>query len=327
MTVFLYDHTDLDAAGIEVLLKRSTLADNNILVIYHYDYNEINKRIRQFIHYHEGYQFSNDMLFITDISPNEETAKLLDDFIKKVNAKDEHSLSVRHFDHHKSAVWMKQYEWANLSEDPHDSGTSMFYRYLLKNDLFDTDHMPYGELFNIGKFVENVTDYDTWDWTRNGNKTAKKLNDLFHLIGPKDFVNRFVTDIDPDFTNEEDLILLIEQKKIDKYIRGKESQLIIKRVQDKKAGIVFGDQYLSELGNTLAKNHPELDYVAIINPSLSVSLRSSDEGADVSEVAKIFGGGGHAHSAGFSLSGSFKEELIHLAFEDVIKLEYDGKVL
>jgi len=32
------------------------------------------------------------------------------------------------------------------------------------------------------------------------------------------------------------------------------------------------------------------------------SLRSTDEGMDVSEIAKQYGGGGHAHASGFRLA-------------------------
>ena len=35
------------------------------------------------------------------------------------------------------------------------------------------------------------------------------------------------------------------------------------------------------------------------------SLRSADDGADVSAVASLFGGGGHKHAAGFKMSGPF----------------------
>lgn len=59
----------------------------------------------------------------------------------------------------------------------------------------------------------------------------------------------------------------------------------------------------SDVGNILADGHP---FAATYSDSgrnkRSYSLRSSSDGIDVSEVAKKFGGGGHKHAAGFSLS-------------------------
>ena len=56
---------------------------------------------------------------------------------------------------------------------------------------------------------------------------------------------------------------------------------------------------ISELGNRMAQNNP---YAVIKKPLLNgteYSLRSSESGEDVSEIAKRFGGGGHKHAAGF----------------------------
>jgi hypothetical protein len=56
----------------------------------------------------------------------------------------------------------------------------------------------------------------------------------------------------------------------------------------------------SEVGNVLAKGKP---YAAVWyddrNGVRRWSLRSDEDGLDVSKIAKAYGGGGHKHAAGF----------------------------
>lgn len=57
----------------------------------------------------------------------------------------------------------------------------------------------------------------------------------------------------------------------------------------------------SDAGNLMAQGEP---FAACYwdTPSGRVfSLRSTDDGADVSAIAKGYGGGGHAHAAGFQM--------------------------
>jgi oligoribonuclease NrnB/cAMP/cGMP phosphodiesterase (DHH superfamily) len=57
----------------------------------------------------------------------------------------------------------------------------------------------------------------------------------------------------------------------------------------------------SDLGHALAKGAPfAVIYTDRPNGSRLHSLRSADDGMDVSEIAKAFGGGGHKHAAGFT---------------------------
>jgi oligoribonuclease NrnB/cAMP/cGMP phosphodiesterase (DHH superfamily) len=56
----------------------------------------------------------------------------------------------------------------------------------------------------------------------------------------------------------------------------------------------------SELLERLAGGHPfALSWSVRFDGTFQYSLRSAEDGADVSEVAKAHGGGGHAHAAGF----------------------------
>jgi hypothetical protein len=61
-------------------------------------------------------------------------------------------------------------------------------------------------------------------------------------------------------------------------------------------------ELVSDIGHRLARGAPfSAVYVDRADGSRLFSLRSTEEGIDVSEVATQFGGGGHKHAAGFTL--------------------------
>lgn len=57
----------------------------------------------------------------------------------------------------------------------------------------------------------------------------------------------------------------------------------------------------SDAGHLMAQNEPFAACYWETANSVIFSLRSSENGTDVSEIAKKFGGGGHKHAAGFSV--------------------------
>lgn len=61
--------------------------------------------------------------------------------------------------------------------------------------------------------------------------------------------------------------------------------------------------YASDAANLMAKDAPfAATYYQDGNDQLSFSLRSVEGGVDVSEIAAQYGGGGHAHAAGFRVA-------------------------
>ena len=74
----------------------------------------------------------------------------------------------------------------------------------------------------------------------------------------------------------------------------------------KKVGIVNASHWISEIGNRLA---PHCDFAVIWyfdheDQRTKASLRAFHDNVDVSEIAKVFGGGGHTKSAGFIIDKS-----------------------
>lgn len=73
----------------------------------------------------------------------------------------------------------------------------------------------------------------------------------------------------------------------------------------------------SDAGNILAEGHPfAAVYFDRADGVRQVSLRSTQDGLNVAEIAQQYGGGGHAHAAGFSIPFDGNHDLIPYAAED-----------
>ncbi len=67
--------------------------------------------------------------------------------------------------------------------------------------------------------------------------------------------------------------------------------------------------FSSDAGNILAQGQPFAATFYLDGTSAVFSLRSAEDGIDVSEIAKTYGGGGHKHAAGFKVYHSITEGL------------------
>lgn len=295
MKVKLFTHTDLDGIGCAVVGR---YVFNDIDVTY-CDYNNVNQIIGDYLSSKDFLDY--DITYITDISVDEVKADV-------INYHYENGNKFILLDHHATADWLNKYEWATVDplheDDTKSAGTSMFFVYLnLPHEIYD--------------FVEEVRRYDTWEWsTKYNDWHAKTLNDLFHLIGRDRFVERFVKNPSIELTESEQLIVDIEQSKIKAYIGKKENSLKEIEWNGYKVGVVFAEQYLSQLGNELAKKFDYLDFVAMINlGGKSISYRGIHDHVDLGkDVAKLFGGGGHPKAAGSPISEGVLNDFISMVF-------------
>jgi oligoribonuclease NrnB/cAMP/cGMP phosphodiesterase (DHH superfamily) len=92
-------------------------------------------------------------------------------------------------------------------------------------------------------------------------------------------------------------------------IRRREQQIVSDHVRNARienfdgtwtVPIVNATTLFSEIAGELAKGHPfAACYFDRQDGKRQWSLRSADDGVDVSEIAKAHGGGGHTHAAGF----------------------------
>lgn len=307
MMIKLFTHIDLDGVGCAVLAK---LAFKDDVDIEYCDFNdnEINKKVLDYIN-HDNKAF----IYITDISVNEEVAKLLD---KRGN--------VQLLDHHPTALNLNKYNWCKVItgclnvDGIKTSGTEMFYYWLGINGYLD-DELENNKL--LKKFVELVRDYDTWRWTEFGDEgiLCKQINDLLYIYGKEKFISWCISKIyynnSLELNDTDKLLLNIKQKEIDNYIEKKDKQLFILPMCGYNAGFVFAEKYFNELGNKLCKKHPEVDFIVMIDMDGTISYRTIREDLDLGQkIAKQFGGGGHPKAAGSQFSKEVLLKIVEYIF-------------
>lgn len=232
-----------------------------------------------------------EKVFITDLG-------LEDKIADEIN---ELGMNILHFDHHETNVYASKYAFSTVEIQRNGistCGTELFYLYLKENNLLKDNAL-------IKRFVEDTRAYDTWDWVKNNNVEANDLNKLFGIVGIDTYIGKMVDKLrnnNKDIFDETDKYLIeLNTQEENKLIELSDKSLIIREKDGLKFGIVFGNKFLSIIGNTLCNRHPELDYMLLIDPlEKKVSLRSVR--IDVSKVAESYGGGGHKYAAGFSLN-------------------------
>jgi oligoribonuclease NrnB/cAMP/cGMP phosphodiesterase (DHH superfamily) len=316
MKTKLFTHTDFDGVGCYIVACH-IYGKENVDVTY-CDYKEVDEKVLRFVT--DGKFNDYDQVYITDISVDAEVADLINE------------IALNKFmliDHHPTAEWMNEkYDWCYVqpiigtqpmySDFQHKtSGTSLFFEHLRRAGLVKSIMLDQ----RLGDFAENVRRYDSWEWdTFYKDEHPKRLNNLLYLTDKEYFVNRFMNNLNVNFTENEELILKLEEDKIKNYIKRVSCNIRRVTIQGYNAGVVFAESYASELGNVLAKENTDLDFIAIIKPDNgTVSYRGVKDGIDLGQVAKIYDGGGHPRASGSSI----KNELIN---EFIEKIFYKGGI-
>lgn len=286
----LLTHNDLDGVGCGILAKLAFGQDVRVR------YNSIASLNREIEFFLES-DTKETFLFITDLSPDEKNEMRLQNYYS------EHG-NIQLIDHHKTALHLDDYEWGYVvvedTEGNLTSATSLFYEYLISmNYLEATDA--------VSEFVELVRQYDTWEWEKNDNQKAHLLNSLFYLVSIDEFeetmVERLSTNSHFDFDEFEKRLLNMEEDKIERYIKRKKREIVQAKVRDYYAGVIYAESYHSEVGNELGKEYTHLDYIVILNMGgKKISYRTIHDHIDVSEIAGLYGGGGHQKASGSSIT-------------------------
>ena len=223
-------------------------------------------------------------------------------------------------------MWLNDYKWALVAEyldeenNTKHCGTVMFYENLI-NFYIPKPHTRnvFLDNFSALDFVEIVRQYDTYEWkSKYNNVLPKQINDLMYILGRDTFIETVLDKLsilrDYELTEQDLKLLKRNQETIDHYIESKNKSIIVKEIQGYQAGVVFAEKYVSELGNKLSELHPELDFIAMINPSHSVSYRTVKKDVDLSVIASMFCGGGHRQASGSPIDEDMKNRIINLVF-------------
>lgn len=299
----LFTHTDLDGIGCAILAKLAF--GTEVVDIEYCNYDDIDSKVEEYFNSDSEYE-----CHITDISISNELAYKISNSEKKYQL----------LDHHPTALRLNEFAWCNVQIENEEtniktSGTEMYYRWLVDNNYLIKSYA-------LDRFVELVRNYDTWRWTTLGDKgvICKQVNDLFYLYGKEKFIDWCITEIYEDsfpyLYESDELVLEIEQDNIDNYIKKKNEQMLIMPLCGKTCGVVFAEKYFSELGNKLCQMRPEIDFVAMIDMSGTVSYRTIKDDIDLGkDVAKLFGGGGHAKAAGSKFVNGVQFDVINSIFK------------
>ena len=308
--IALFSHTDMDGEGCDILAKLAFGASN--VDTYYCGYNNIDDSVRKLLPKASQY----DYCFITDISVSPHLADIID----------RGYYNFKLLDHHATSVGLNKYPWCTVSVENEKGiktcGTELFYKWLLNNHFLD--NLQESQLKSADEMVELIRQYDTWDWASMGEEgfASKKLDDLFELYSKKQFADRCISYIESGLSfysfSQEDLLLLgIEQQKIDSYIQQKDSYLKTATLCGHNCGIVFAERYISELGHRLCDLHPELDFVVLINMNGRISYRTQRNDLDLGkDIASVFGGGGHSGAAGSEFN---KDEIADMILKSIFK--------
>ena len=283
----IFRHNDMDGAGCSIVVNNKFGLDNVDHEIC--SVNDVNEKVSQF--FETGDYENYDIIYISDISVNEEVAEKINKDIEEGNYK------LELYDHHKTAEWLNKYSWAKViiknENGIKESGTSLLYYELLESNTNKTINI------SIEILIEGIRAYDTWDWKEHGSKFPKQLQDIYGIVGDEEFVNfyskNYLYDLMPEI-----FLQLIKYKRIDidNYIKEKLEKVVIKNEDNYNIAVVLCDRKdcFSELGSKIVENE-QINYAMLIYDG-GVALRSKLD-FDVSVIAKKYGGGGHKNAAGF----------------------------
>lgn len=304
-TLILTHKADIDGLSPIIFLKILRKDIDYILL----NANEINNKLTEIINNTTYKQY--DEIFVTDLTLDKNSCELI---MKTGECEKFHT-----FDHHASNLISNNYPFGqaiSVNEDGiKECATSLFYKYLKEN---------YSEVFNK-KIYETYTELvrlnDTWDWAIDNNLFAKKLNDLHAILGRDKYIENYVEFLQKNeeffYTDSQEFLLEIENDRIQRYLEESEKTMFHATLCGKRCGIVFAEQNRSLLGNYLSEKYSYLlDFIVIINMQQGISYRCSKDNIDVSEIASVYGGGGHIKASGSPMDNNLKREVIKLIFKD-----------
>ena len=309
MRVLLLTHKpDIDGVA-PVILSKFVFSELDYILLETFETNSI---ILEFVN---DQVFDNyDKVYITDLSIDK-------DICEMINLNQILRNKIKIFDHHHTHLFVNEYDFGTSididSQGTRQSGTSLYYQHLL--EMYDNTEL---KKESIMQFVELVRQYDTWEWFEKKNIDAKKLTDLFEIFGGDYFIKYFYKFLKTNdsfyYTEKNKYLLEVEQERIKRYIEEKSYSIIPIVLCNYNVGLVFSENYRSELGSALAiKFKQEYDFIILINLDRSVSYRGV-KNIDLGGISKIFGGNGHVNSSSSPLSKSIQNKVIQSIFKEKV---------
>ena len=296
-------HDDLDGVAC-IILSRLAFGDN---VTYKMCKNgTIDDTVKKLLENDSMY----DEVHLTDISVSYPLAGMI---------KEQRS-NYRLFDHHKTALPLNDFDWCHVDvyqgvgADEHlTCGAELYYHWLIRNG-----HLA--RTRGLDNFVQAVRDYDTWRWVELGEygHLSENLNILLTEYGQEKFIDWFYYMLQNGpliISSEDEAIIAAYKRREARAIEQKDKEMRRIIFNEKTIGVIYAEEHINIIGNTLCRRHPEIDCVALIScGSNIISFRSIKDDMDVSILAKMFGGGGHRLAAGAPLKETTPIDMLRLIF-------------
>lgn len=298
MKVLLFTHSqDPDGAGCAVLanivFQVYTLVPTKTF--------DINKNVQKYID--TGFIYDYDKIFVTDLCIKE---PLLDFIDKDKNLKDKLII----LDHHKSEIdeGNNKYSFSNIIIEENgvkQSGTCLFYKYLLENNYFDYCDI---DLSLLEKFVEYTRAYDTWDGTKENFEMGKKYHILFENLSFQKYVDMIDDKITKlgslEFNDFESKIISRHEensnKEILEAIKGMKiiNFKLSNNINYKIGFIDIEYKYRNDVNGVIKMNNKyDIDVIGMIMKDTDTVSYRQVKNVDVSIIGKYFGGKGHREAA------------------------------
>lgn len=291
MKVLLFTHSeDIDGIGCAILAKQA-FSDYEVIPTKTF---EVNKNVGEAIS--SGLIDKFDKVFVTDICIKEPLLEFIDN-----NPTLKSKVIV--LDHHKSEIeeGNDKYDFVTIISEQNgrkESGTSLFYQYLLENYGLKTTPI-------LDELVEWTRQYDVYDWVKEHNENARKLHILFEMLGYDKYFELMNAKLNAgskiEFNDYEEEVIATYFRNfnndMNNIVSGMQVVSIEVEGQVYKVGYVSCPyKYRNDINEFIKKDNDkyDIDIVGmIITDRDTVSYRRIRE-VDVSKVAVYFGGKGHA---------------------------------
>lgn len=308
MKVLLFTHSqDIDGAGCAVL---ASVAFREVKIVPTKTF-DITKNVEKFVDSGEIYSF--DRIFVTDLCIKEPLLGKIDQ-----NQKLRKKLLV--LDHHKTEIkeGNDKYDFVNITIERNgrkESGTSLFYQYLLENKFLTQSHI-------LDTLVEWTRQYDVWDWKKEENYDAKKLHILFETLGYDQYLEIILRKIHEDssksieFNDFENKIVDHYEEMFKNDILGFLSKMKIVELDIENTIYKIGYircpyRYRNDINEFILHkgNQFDIDAVGMIMTDIDTVSYRQIKDIDVSIISKYFGGKGHRAASSNSQDNPLFQEL------------------
>jgi hypothetical protein len=232
-------------------------------------------------------------------------------------------VSLQMYDHHKTALWMNSYEWADVAVERYGhktSGAELVYKELLSTITVNEDETAKKKsLESLGQLIELIRLWDTFDWKEDKQygTFAYWHSILFSKLGMEKYIQKmeeYIFNGQDPMQLEQDEFKIVENElmAIEKYYEEVKARIGYINIfedpdydgQGYRYGIAFCNRYTSVIGNRICEENDDIDFVVLLNSDRGVAEVRASKDFDTSIFSKAHGGGGHAKASGFSIDPS-----------------------